>query len=213
MHFQGNAPSLPPMSSSPTAAVRRSRRIFHGTTRRHNFAVSDCLEFLQEIRLIRGEPSPCAGLHFQRSPHDRGNLSAFSRAPRSTGVDSGKFSTFGLLAAVTLTAQSAEQLFVPRGFAHGYCTRYDTEIASGLQRLRTRSGRGPSFLINRWRRLPVCRRRSEPVGQGSAPCLVHEFSRASSNERPFRPALSVRRGRFHRIVVGGPHSHTPHEAG
>jgi len=37
--------------------------------------------------------------------------------------------TYGRWVSETLTAQGGEQLFVPRGFAHGYCTlQPDTEV-------------------------------------------------------------------------------------
>ena len=38
--------------------------------------------------------------------------------------------TFGRWVSTTLTAEGAEQLYVPRGFAHGYCTlEADCEVA------------------------------------------------------------------------------------
>ena len=38
--------------------------------------------------------------------------------------------TYGRWTAATLTAQGGEQVFVPRGFAHGYCTlEPGTEVA------------------------------------------------------------------------------------
>jgi dTDP-4-dehydrorhamnose 3,5-epimerase len=38
--------------------------------------------------------------------------------------------TYGRWIAIELDAESGEELFVPRGFAHGFCTREgDTEVA------------------------------------------------------------------------------------
>ena len=52
--------------------------------------------------------------------------------------------TYGQWAGATLTAEAGEQLFVPRGFAHGYCTlKDDSEIAykvDGLYAPQTEGG-------------------------------------------------------------------------
>src|SRR5690349_5749276 len=64
------------------------------------------------------------GLHFQKPPHAQGKLVGVLRgAILDVAVDIRRGSpTYGKHAAVELTAELGNQIFVPPGFAHGYCT-------------------------------------------------------------------------------------------
>ena len=87
----------------------------------------------QRIPLDRS-PGTIRGLHFQRAPATQAKLvgairgAIFRRGGRSAA---GAPASYGRWCAATLTASTgAEQLFVPRGFAHGFCTlEPDTEVA------------------------------------------------------------------------------------
>ncbi|MEP4379676.1 MAG: dTDP-4-dehydrorhamnose 3,5-epimerase [Alphaproteobacteria bacterium] len=63
-------------------------------------------------------------LHFQIPPHDQGKLIVcLSGAIYDVALDVRKGSpTFGRHVGVTLRGDSPQQLWIPPGFAHGYCT-------------------------------------------------------------------------------------------
>jgi dTDP-4-dehydrorhamnose 3,5-epimerase len=67
------------------------------------------------------------GLHFQLPPHTQAKLVRVTRGSvYDVVVDLRKDSpTFGKWEGFTLTEKGFEMLFVPRGFAHGFCTLED----------------------------------------------------------------------------------------
>lgn len=90
------------------------------------------VDFVQDNHAFSGEAGTVRGLHFQTAPHPQAKLlRALRGAIFDVAVDIRAGSpTYGKWVAATLTAEGGEQLFVPRGFAHGYCTLTpDTEIA------------------------------------------------------------------------------------
>ena len=84
-------------------------------------------DFVQDNQAFNARKGTIRGLHFQQAPHPQAKLvRALRGAIYDVAVDIRPGSpTFGRWVAAELTAERGEQLFVPRGFAHGYCTLTD----------------------------------------------------------------------------------------
>lgn len=89
-------------------------------------------EFVQDNQALSLKRGTVRALHFQAPPRAQGKLVRVLRGSiYDVAVDLRVGSAdYGRWVAATLTAQGGEQIFVPRGFAHGYCTlEADTEVA------------------------------------------------------------------------------------
>jgi dTDP-4-dehydrorhamnose 3,5-epimerase len=82
------------------------------------------VDFVQDNHAVSAEPFVVRGLHFQRPPSAQGKLVRVARgAILDVVVDIRQGSpTYGRHVAVEISAANWRQLWVPRGFAHGYCT-------------------------------------------------------------------------------------------
>lgn len=80
--------------------------------------------FVQDNQAFSSTKGIIRGLHFQKSPNAQGKLiRALRGAIFDVAVDVRPGSaTYGQWVSAELTADGGEQLWVPRGFAHGYCT-------------------------------------------------------------------------------------------
>lgn len=82
------------------------------------------IEFVQDNHAFSAEVGTVRGLHFQLDPAAQGKLLRVTRgAVLDVAVDIRRGSpTFGQHVAIELSAENWRQLWVPAGFAHGYCT-------------------------------------------------------------------------------------------
>lgn len=88
--------------------------------------------FVQDNRSLSAEVGTIRGLHFQLEPRAQGKLvSCIAGALIDVAVDIRTGSpTYGKHIAVELTPENGKQLWVPPGFAHGFCTlKPDTMIS------------------------------------------------------------------------------------
>ncbi|WP_308909010.1 dTDP-4-dehydrorhamnose 3,5-epimerase [Pseudokordiimonas caeni] len=80
--------------------------------------------FVQDNHSLSRDVGVVRGLHFQAPPHAQGKLVRVSRGRvLDVAVDIRKGSpTYGQHVAVELSADNWQQLWIPAGFAHAFCT-------------------------------------------------------------------------------------------
>ena len=88
-------------------------------------------KFVQDNQAFSARKGTLRGLHFQKAPSAQGKLVRVLKGSIfDVAVDIRPDSaTYGKWVGATLTAEVGEQIWVPRGFAHGYVTTSpDSEI-------------------------------------------------------------------------------------
>ncbi len=89
------------------------------------------VRFVQENQSLSGRTGTIRGLHYQEAPFAQGKLvRCAAGAIYDVAVDIRPGSdSFGQWIAAELTAEDCNQLWIPAGFAHGFCTlRPDTVV-------------------------------------------------------------------------------------
>lgn len=102
-----------------------TRGYFCETFRRSAFAENGISQdFIQDNQSCSERVGTVRGLHFQRPPFAQAKLVRVLRgAILDVALDLRRRSpTFGKHVSVKLDSESDEQLLVPKGFAHGFCT-------------------------------------------------------------------------------------------
>ena len=100
-----------------------------------SFSAKDFNAQVREVKFVQDNESKSCfgvlrGLHFQKPPHAQSKLVRVVKgAVLDVAVDIRKGSpTFGKHVAVELTADNHRQLFIPRGFAHGFVVLTDEVV-------------------------------------------------------------------------------------
>ena len=139
------------------------------------------VEFVQDNQSYSAEKGTLRGLHYQLNPMCQAKL---LRATRGTifdvAVDIRKGSPqYGAWVGVELSAENKKQLFIPRGFAHGFITLTDdVEVqyrrtittrrsATGISAGMISTSRSPGTSRRRSCRIRIRRRRRSGSGRRS----------------------------------------------
>ncbi|MBW5438047.1 dTDP-4-dehydrorhamnose 3,5-epimerase [Bradyrhizobium canariense] len=117
--------AIPDVKMIRTKRHSDARGYFCETFRRSAFAEKGIPhDFVQDNQSCSERVGTVRGLHFQHPPFAQAKLVRVLRgAILDVVVDLRRLSpTFGRHVSVKLDGESEEQLFVPKGFAHGFCT-------------------------------------------------------------------------------------------
>ncbi|GAC1574012.1 MAG: dTDP-4-dehydrorhamnose 3,5-epimerase [Sphingomicrobium sp.] len=88
--------------------------------------------FVQDNESLSAHPGTVRGLHFQVSPFAQGKLvRCIAGQALDVAVDIRQGSpTYGQWVSAELSAENGQQLWVPPGFAHGFCTLQPNTVIS-----------------------------------------------------------------------------------
>lgn len=117
--------AIPDVKLIRTPRVSDARGYFCETFQRADFAVQGLdFDFLQDNQSCSVRTGTVRGLHFQRPPFAQTKLVRVLRGSIfDVAVDLRRSSlSFGKHIAIELNSEANEQLLVPPGFAHGFCT-------------------------------------------------------------------------------------------
>lgn len=120
--------ALPEVKLVRPARHGDARGFFSETWNRRDLALAGLdVEFVQDNHVLNGKAGTLRGLHLQLDPSSQGKLVRCVRgAILDVAVDVRRgSSTWGQHVALELSAEAWNQLWIPPGFAHGYCTLTD----------------------------------------------------------------------------------------
>ena len=125
MQLDLHALSIPDVKLIKTPRFSDARGYFCETFQRADFAEQGLdYDFLQDNQSSSNRPGTIRGLHFQRPPFAQTKLVRVLRGRIfDVAVDLRRSSpSFGRHIAMELSSEANEQLLIPVGFAHGFCT-------------------------------------------------------------------------------------------
>lgn len=131
--MQAKPTSLPEVMEILPARHVDARGYFSETFRADWFAANiSPLAFVQENQSLSRKRGVVRGLHFQSAPFAQGKLvKCLIGAIFDVAVDIRRGSPdYGVWTAVTLSAETGNQVWVPPGFLHGFCTLTENAVVS-----------------------------------------------------------------------------------
>jgi dTDP-4-dehydrorhamnose 3,5-epimerase len=123
---------IPEVLAITPARYGDARGYFCETYNQRTFAEhAIATRFVQDNQSLSSRKGTIRGLHFQKPPYAQAKLvRAVSGSVYDVAVDIRRGSpTYGRFAGTVLSAENGVQLYIPAGFAHGFCTLEDgTEV-------------------------------------------------------------------------------------
>src|SRR5262245_60856479 len=124
--------AIPEVKLITPKILRDGRGFFSETYNRGSLQAAGIdFEFVQDNHSLSRAKGVVRGLHFQIAPRAQGKLVRVTRGSVfDVAVDIRRGSpTYGKYVSAVLSADNWAQLWVPEGFAHGFCTlESDTEV-------------------------------------------------------------------------------------
>lgn len=111
--------------------IKDNRGFFLESYHKSRFAENGIAEEFVQDNHSQSKYGVLRGLHYQKKPHAQGKLvRALRGAIFDVAVDIRRHSpTFGRWVGETLSAENRVMLYIPAGFAHGFCAlENDTEV-------------------------------------------------------------------------------------
>jgi len=131
MPFEFCRTEIPEVMLIQPVVFRDGRGFFIESYKRSEFAAHGIADYFVQSNHSRSSKGVLRGLHYQREPKAQGKLVQAAKGELfDVVVDIRRLSpTYGKWVATTLSAQSHTMIYVPPGFAHGFCvTSEDAEI-------------------------------------------------------------------------------------
>jgi dTDP-4-dehydrorhamnose 3,5-epimerase len=127
MPFQFHATDLPGVVIIEPQVLADERGFFMETYKRSEFAAAGIHVDLVQENLSRSARGTLRGLHLQRPPRAQGKLVRVLRGEVfDVAVDvRPESATFRRWVSVTLSAENRRSVFIPPGYAHGFCVLSD----------------------------------------------------------------------------------------
>lgn len=116
---------IPDVKLITVNVIRDSRGFFSETYKKSILERAEIrVEFVQDNHSLSVDKGVVRGLHFQSPPHAQDKLVRVLRGSiQDVAVDIRKGSpTYAKHVTVMLSADNWRQLWIPKGFAHGFCT-------------------------------------------------------------------------------------------
>lgn len=132
MSFSFTPLAIPDVVLVETKTMSDDRGMFRETFRDVTFVAAGVSTTFVQDNLSRSSKGVLRGLHFQRPPHAQGKLVScpFGRV-FDVAVDIRRGSpTYGKWVGEELSADNGRLLWVPPGFAHGFCALADDSLLS-----------------------------------------------------------------------------------